>query len=87
MEKAVIDRFEDQNHAVLLVGKDEKEYHVSRTSLPDDVKEGNHLFVVLENEQVISVELDKETTTEAVNRIGNKMDKLREMKRMKRRAK
>ncbi|TSB47630.1 DUF3006 domain-containing protein [Alkalicoccobacillus porphyridii] len=87
MKKAVLDRFEDHDLAVLLIGENEKEYNVSRSILPKEVKEGSHLFVKLENDIVHSVTLDEEATKATENRIHNKMDKLREMKKMKRRSK
>ena len=83
----MIDRFEDQDLAVLLVGQSEKEYNVSRNILPNEVKEGSHLLIVLEDGVISSATLDEEATLEASNRIQSKMDKLREMKKMKRRSK
>ena len=76
--KAVIDRFEG-NLAVLLV--DEKPVNVSRSILPEGVKEGDWLDVVFEGEHMLSAKVDADETERMKTRIAEKLARLRnEMK-------
>ncbi|MEK4566732.1 DUF3006 domain-containing protein [Alkalihalobacillus sp. FSL R5-0424] len=84
MEKAVLDRFEDQSIAVLLVGSEEKEFHVKRDLLPSEAKEASLLLVTCEDHEIKSVQLDESATCAQTKRIRGKMAQLREQKKMKR---
>lgn len=76
IEKAVIDRFED-GQAVLLVGEQEKQFIVLRTSLPKGAKEGHWLKAELDGERLVSVAIDQEETARARQRILEKLERLR----------
>lgn len=67
--KAVVDRFEG-DLAVLLVGEDEIEFVVPHSELPAGTKKGTWLR--------LSLEVDRQATTDADERIGEKMEQLRE---------
>ena len=72
--KAVIDRFEG-SLAVLLV--DEKPINVSRSVLPEGVKEGDWLDVVFEGEHMLSAKVDADETERMKTRIAEKLARLR----------
>ena len=74
--KAVIDRFE-ADKAVLLVGEEQDALVVPRKSLPQGVKEGHWLKVDVEDDRVLSAEIDEEETARAKERIKEKLAKLR----------
>jgi hypothetical protein len=74
--KAVVDRFEDDK-AVVLVGEEEDRLVVPRSSLPPGVKEGDWLQVDVEDDRVLSAALDEDETTQAKQRIAEKLARLR----------
>jgi hypothetical protein len=74
--KAVIDRFEGDK-AVLLVGEEQDALVVPRAKLPKGVKEGHWLKVDVEDDRVLSAEIDEEETSRAKERINEKLAKLR----------
>jgi hypothetical protein len=74
--KAVIDRFEGDK-AVLLVGEEQDALVVPRAKLPKGVKEGHWLKVDVEDDRVLSAEIDEEETSRAKERIDEKLARLR----------
>ena len=76
IEKAVIDRFEE-DMAVLLVGEKERQVVIPRKSLPAGVKEGHWLKVELDGEKLVSAGIDNEETAEVKQRIADKLERLR----------
>ena len=74
--KAVIDRFEGDK-AVLLVGEEQDALVVPRAKLPKGVKEGHWLKVDVEDDRVLSAEIDEEETSRAKERINEKLARLR----------
>lgn len=83
MEKAVLDRFEDQHVAVLLVGSQEKEFLIQRELLPSEAKEGSLLVVERDDNEIKSIQLDQSATQAQTKRIQGKMAQLREQKGMR----
>ncbi|MEX1028136.1 MAG: DUF3006 domain-containing protein [Candidatus Paceibacterota bacterium] len=77
-EKAVIDRIEDGEQAVLLVGEDERERIVPVSSLPDDAKAGNWLKVRFDGDELVEAVVDLEETERVKERISDKMARLRQ---------
>lgn len=75
-QKAVIDRFEE-DQAVLLVGDKERKLVVPRQSLPKGAKEGHWLKVELEGNNLVSAAIDQEETAKAKQRIAEKLARLR----------
>lgn len=69
---------------MLLVGSEEKEFHVKREFLPSGAKEGSLLLVRRDDGEIKSVQLDETATNEQTKRIQGKMAQLREQKKMKR---
>ena len=76
IEKAVIDRFEE-DIAVLLVGEKERQVVVPRKSLPRGVKEGHWLKINIEEESLVSAAIDEEETARTKQRIAEKLERLR----------
>lgn len=57
MVKAVIDRIEDGEHAVLLIGDEEEERILPIGQLPFGAKEGTWLNVFYMNNQIEKIEM------------------------------
>jgi hypothetical protein len=74
--KAVIDRFEGDK-AVLLVGEEEDNLIVPRTSLPSGAREGQWLQVDVEDDRVLTATIDEDETARAKERIAEKLGRLR----------
>ena len=83
-EKAVIDRVEDGDQAVLLVGEDERERIVPVSSLPEKAQAGSWLKVRFEGDELVAVALDLDEAERVKERITDKMARLRQRGRRKR---
>ena len=77
-EKAVIDRVEDGELAVLLVGDAQVERVVAISQLPSGAEPGSWLWVQFEGDQLIAARLDADETEQSRQRIAEKMKRLRE---------
>lgn len=77
-EKAVIDRIVEKEHAVLLVGEDEREYIVSVGRLPKEAQPGHWVRVRFEGDELVEIAVDQEETERVQQRISEKMAKLRQ---------
>ena len=76
MIHAVVDRFEGR-FAVLIVEGQSKPVNVSIDKLPSGAKEGDHLRVAFQDNQLIEAHRDSEATDEARKRIKEKVERLR----------
>jgi hypothetical protein len=86
-EKAVIDRFEDGQRAVLLVGENGRECVVPIDALPEAARPGIWLQVQFEGEVLVRASLDMDETERVQARIEDKLARLRRRGRSIRRAK
>lgn len=77
MVKAVIDKVEEGETAVILVEKKRLEFKTSVKELPEDAEEGMWLKVDIEDGKLVSVKIDKEETKKRKNRINKKIKKLK----------
>ena len=77
-EKAVIDRIEEGEHAVLLVGEDEREWVIPVGRLPSGAVAGTWLRVRIEGEELVDLSVDAEETEQVRQRIADKMARLRQ---------
>lgn len=77
-ERAVVDRIEDGDLAVVLVGDDEVEHILPRNELPDGSEAGSVLRVSIEDGRIVNARLDAEDTDQTRQRVDDKMRKLRE---------
>lgn len=75
--KAVIDRVVDRRVAVLLVGEEERPFDVLLSKLPKGVKEGDWLKIELVGQELRSAEIDRDETEKRLQRIREKMERLR----------
>lgn len=82
IEKAVVDRFEE-DQAVLLVGDQERKLIVPRRSLPRTVREGHWLKVKLNGAGLVTATIDKRETARARKRIAEKLEGLRRGEHLK----
>jgi len=74
--KAVVDRFEGDK-AVILVGEEEEQLVVDRGKLPPGTREGDWLKADVQDDVLLSAELDPEETARAEARIAEKLAALR----------
>src|SRR5947207_229686 len=65
---AVIDRIEDNDVAVLLLGDNETQVDIPLSFLPDDASDGDHLK--------ITISIDKESRDAAASRVKSLQEKL-----------
>jgi len=77
VEKAVVERIVDGEHAVLHMGDDEVERIVPVSSLPDGAEEGTWLMVRFSDGELTEARIDTEETRSRRERISRKMDRLR----------
>lgn len=78
MIKAVIDRIEENEWAVILAEKEGLEFKIPIEKLPETVEEGTWLNLEIEDGEIVSLEIDREETQKRRERIGKKLEKLRE---------
>lgn len=76
-QSAVVDRIVDGVHVVLLVGPEEEERVVPKSSLPEGVAEGTWLKVRFEGDELVWAVIDEEATQVARERMAAKMERLR----------
>lgn len=76
--KAVLDRIEDQQHAVLLVGEQQHERVVPANTLPAGTKPGDWLRVRFEGDAVLAISVDLQETEQTQQRIADKLARLRQ---------
>jgi hypothetical protein len=77
-EKAVVDRIEDDQLAVLLVGERERELVVPAERLPAGATAGTWLRVRLEGDELLEASIDADETERAAERISDKLARLRQ---------
>lgn len=75
--RAVVDRIVDDLHAVLLIGPQEIERVVPRSTLPPDAVEGTWLLVQFQDEQLVAAVVDETAVDAARQRIDVKAQLLR----------
>ncbi|EZH67066.1 hypothetical protein DH09_03770 [Bacillaceae bacterium JMAK1] len=78
-ERAVLDRIED-GIAVILVGKNEEEYHVKATELPEGATDGTILDVQATSGKIQDMTINHEETADQKARISAKMNQLKKKK-------
>ena len=83
-QKAVVDRFEE-DQAVLLLGDQEDQLVVARAQLPPGTREGHWLRVELLEGGLVRAEIDEAETGRMKARIATKLDRLRRGEHLKER--
>lgn len=81
MFSAYIDRFTDNDTALILVESLQKEFHVPSTSLPAGSTAGTWLIVDIQDDSVLSIQIDNEKTTTMQESIQERMKRLQSNKK------
>lgn len=77
-ETAVLDRIEEQQHAVLLVGPSEEERILPASKMPQGCKPGDWLILETDEKGQVTVQLDPEASERATKRIQDKLSRLKQ---------
>ena len=80
MYSAYIDRFTDNNQALLLVESLQKEFHVPTSSLPTGSSEGSWLLVEIREDTIITLQLDEKKTNDMKTDTQNRLQRLKSKK-------
>ena len=80
MYSAYIDRFTDNNQALLLVESLQKEFHVPTSSLPNRSSEGSWLLVEIREDTIITLRLDEKKTNDMKTDTQNRLQRLKSKK-------
>ncbi len=82
IEKAVIDRFEE-DLAVILLGDQQTQLVLPRQALPEGARDGDWLQVEVVDETIRVLAIDEDETARARRRISEKLARLRRGKQHK----
>jgi len=80
MYLAYLDRFTDNDKALLLIEKLQKEFHVDITTLPIGSKAGTWFSVEIQGDEIISVQVDEGKTAEMKQEVDHRMQRLKSKK-------
>lgn len=80
MYRAYLDRFTDNEKAVLLVDKLQQEFYLSISSLPPDSTPGSWFLVSIENGGISYIRFDNEKTAEMKQEVAERMQRLKSKK-------
>ncbi|WP_077622701.1 DUF3006 domain-containing protein [Sediminibacillus massiliensis] len=75
--KGVLDRIEDEQHAVILIEKENKEIVVPVEKLPSGSKEDSWFEIEMDGKHVTSIKLDQEKTASRQGAADNLLKELR----------
>jgi hypothetical protein len=77
MIKGYLDRIEDKQFAVILAEEIRKEFIIPVKDLPAGSKEKSYFEITIENDKIISMKLDEQTTQTQQEKVDDMMAKLR----------
>lgn len=80
MYSAYLDRFTDNEKALLLVEELQKEYHVDISALPTGSTAGTWLLVEIQGDELTSFQVDEVKTAEMRQEIDDRMQRLKSKK-------
>ena len=80
MYTAYLDRFTDNEQAILLIDKLQQEFHIDISALPSGSTPGTWFLVTIENGEITDVQLDEEKTAEMKQEIAERMQRLKSKK-------
>lgn len=80
MYSAYLDRFTDNEKAVLLVDKLQQEFYISISSLPSGSTPGSWFLVTVENGGISNIRFDNEKTAEMKQEVAERMQRLKSKK-------
>lgn len=81
MYSAYLDRFTDNDTALILVEILQKEFHVPSTFLPNGSTAGTWLTVDIQDDAITSIQLDEQKTNEMQSDIQIRMQRLQSKKK------
>ena len=81
MYSAYLDRFTDNDTALILVENLQKEFHIPSTSLPAGSTAGTWFSVEIQDDRIVSVKIDNEKTSNMQSNIQNRMRRLQSKKK------
>jgi hypothetical protein len=80
MYPAYLDRFTDNEKALLLVEELQKEYHVDISALPTGSTAGTWLLVEIQGDELTSFQVDEVKTAEMRQKTDDRMQRLKSKK-------
>ena len=80
MYTAYLDRFTDNEQAILLVDKLQREFHIGIATLPSGSTAGTWFLVTIENDEITHVQIDEEKTAEMKQEVEERMQRLKSKK-------
>jgi len=81
MHSAYLDRFTDDDQALVLVESLGQQFHVPPTLLPEGSTAGTWFLVDIQEDEITSLEIDTTKTTDMKTTIDNTMQRLQSKKR------
>lgn len=81
MYSAYLDRFTDDNHALILVEQLQQEFHVPASSLPSGSTAGTWFLVEIKEDRIASLHIDDSKTRDMKKAIDNRMQRLKSNQR------
>lgn len=81
MHSAYLDRFTDDGYALMLVENLNKQFHVPTSLLPEGSVAGIWFLVEVQGEEITSLEIDENKTTNMKTDIDNTMQRLQSKKK------
>ncbi len=80
MYSAYLDRFTDNEKALLLIEELQKEFHVDISALPTGSTAGTWLLVEIQGDELTSFQVDEVKTAEMRQKIDDRMQRLKSKK-------
>lgn len=77
MYSGFLDRFTDNHQAVILVDSLQKQFHVSRSSLPLGSTAGTWLLVDIQDNEIVSMKIDAEKSQSMKREIDDRLQRLK----------
>ncbi|MFC7319681.1 DUF3006 domain-containing protein [Halobacillus campisalis] len=75
--KAVLDRIEENQYAVLLVEENTQEFILNKNELPEGSKPHDWFEVTIENDKITSLKVDPEFALAQEQKVKSKRDRLK----------
>ena len=73
----VLDRIEDGKYGVVLVEELKKEFILEKEKLPSGTKEGMWLCMVVDKDEIQSIEIDKVKTDQVEQKVQAQLERIR----------
>ena len=80
MYSAYLDRFTDNNKALILIEELQKEFHIELSSLPEGSNAGTWFLVEVQGDVITSIVVDTNKTGTMKQEIDNRMERLKSKK-------